>query len=159
MPTLDTARLALACRVFLATAYPGAPASLPANKLPYWDMAHDHAVDAYLTPAPLAVGICHPLGNNGYSFRLGSAHYANLKLKVQWVEADSASSWVFAVDTHDAFSATRMQPPPDHPDAAAWFNLQAANQALKERIETAWEAAGLLTLQRLLRQDLGSEAK
>ena len=58
------------------------------------------------------------------------------------------------VDTHDAFSKTAVYPPPDHPDAAAWAKLQTTNRQLKEAIERAFEAAGLLTFNALLRGDL-----
>ena len=46
-----------------------------------------------------------------------------------------------------------------HPDAAAWIALQAANRELKGRIERAWEAAGLLTHNSLLRRELQTARK
>ena len=62
---------------------------------------------------------------------------------------DHGESWVFSVDTHDA---VRVEP--NHPDAPRWAQLQRANQRLKEQIEHAWAASGLLTFDALLRRDL-----
>ena len=42
----------------------------------------------------------------------------------------------------------------DHPDAAAWLDLQRANRQLKEDIERALEAEGLVTFHSLLRSAL-----
>jgi hypothetical protein len=56
---------------------------------------------------------------------------------------------VFSVDTHD-----QIRVDPKHPDALAWAELQNANRKLKEKIERAWEAAGLLTFNALLRREL-----
>ena len=86
--------------------------------------------------------------------RLGCCHYPNLKLKTQIIKDGSESEWLFSVDTHDAFSSTSFLPPPHHPDAPRWRILQADNCALKQKIEAAWEDAGLLTFNALLRRDL-----
>ena len=45
----------------------------------------------------------------------------------------------------------------NHPDAACWKKLQTANRQLKEQIEHAWEAEGLLTFNGLLRQELAKK--
>ena len=62
-----------------------------------------------------------------------------------------------AVDTHDAFSRSNYSPPDDHPDAAAWRNLQEKNATLKARIEEALEGAGYLTFKSLLRMGLPAD--
>jgi hypothetical protein len=151
---LTTSVLARACRIFMDAAYPEGPSTLPVGKLPYLNVAADDPLANYLPPAPLAQGVCQTLGAEGYSFRLGSSRYPNLKLRVQCVGHDGAARCVFSVDTHDAFSDRHFQPPADHPDAPAWLALQAANQELKEKIETAWESAGILTFNKLLREEL-----
>ena len=158
MPLLSTQLFARACRIFLESAYPDGASSIPAQKLVYGQMPDDAAVADYLTPAPRALGVCQKLGDDWYTFRLGSARYPNLKLKVQCVADGGVCHCVFAVDTHDAYSAEHAQPPPGHPDAAAWLELQAANRALKEKIETAWDAAGILTHAGLLRAELGDDS-
>jgi hypothetical protein len=86
-------------------------------------------------------------GLRGYAFRLGSACYPHLKL--QATAHDKDDTWIFAVDTHDAFHLDS-----NHPDAAGWTKLQTANRQLKEQIERSWEAEGLLTFNGLLRREL-----
>jgi hypothetical protein len=78
---------------------------------------------------------------------LGSEHYPHLKLEV--VRPQPKADWVFTVDTHDGFSFGAA-----HPDASGWRTLQINNRKLKEQIERAWEANGLLTFNGLLRRDL-----
>ena len=154
MFSLSTQMLGRACRIFLEAAYPQGASAIPVSKLPFVNVRDEEPLGNYLPPAPLAQGVCQTIGPEGYTFRLGSSHYPNLKLKVQCVGHDGAARCVFSVDTHDAFSDRHFKPPADHPDAAAWIALQAANQALKEKIEAAWEKAGLLTFNRLLRDEL-----
>ena len=84
----------------------------------------------------------------GYALRLGSVTYPHIKLQV--VHHEALGPCVFSVDTHDELDLD-----PDHPDAEGWARLQTANRQLKERIERAWEADGLLTFNGLLRRELG----
>jgi hypothetical protein len=158
MPLLSTPLLARACRIFMEAAYPDGPESIPEHKRPYLAIPDDGAIKDYLYPAPLARGICQQISDDGHTFRLGSKHYANLKLRVHCVLENGACRCVFAVDTHDAFSRENVQPPLDHPDAAGWLTLQAKNNALKHQIEAAWDAAGILTHNRLLREELEAKA-
>lgn len=139
--------LALACRIFLHLAYPGAPDTIPEPRRGFWTLQDDQELEPLLAPP-----LCEPLrredgGGRGHAWRLGSAGYPHLKL--QAVNQDDGPL-LFAVDTHDA-----LRVPPDHPDAAAWSALQIANRQLKEKIEKAWDEAGLLTFNGLLRRDLG----
>lgn len=157
MPLLSTPLLAPACRFFMELAYPDGLQSIPEYKRPYCAIPADAKTEDYLCPAPRAQGICQKLAEDCYTFRLGSKRYANLKMKVQCVAEGGVCHCVFAVDTHDAFSKEHTQPPPDHPDAAAWMELQAANRALKTQIEAAWDAAGILTHNGLLRAELHPE--
>ena len=71
----------------------------------------------------------------GYEFRLGSSRFPHLKLRAQLMEHAGSPVWVFTVDTHDGFSRSCPQPPPNHPEAAAWLELQEANRRLKHAIE------------------------
>lgn len=70
--------------------------------------------------------------------RLGNAHYPFMKLVV-W-EYLVHREYFFSVDTHDDLAIT-----PDMPDFEGWVELRRTNRELKERIETAWNAAGLPT--------------
>jgi hypothetical protein len=139
-----------ACRLFLDIAYPDGPETIPEARLPFHRIPADADVRDYLPPAPLAHGNVTILTGvyDGYSIRLGSASFPFLRLTLQQMSNRTGSVWLCGVDTHDAWHH------PDHPDAAAWLSLQAANRELKARIESAWDAAGLLTHNRLLRQEL-----
>jgi hypothetical protein len=159
MLPLDIGPLRQACRIFMELAYPGGPATMPPGRRIYSDLPADRPVSDFLPPAADALAVCQAFGGAGtgalgYSFRLGSAHFPHLKLKVQLLDCTDAASWVYMVDTHDAFSRDSAEPPPSHPDAAGWTALQAANRELKEKIERAFEAAGLLTFNSLLRGGL-----
>jgi len=145
--------------VFLPLAYPGGEAAIPAPKRPLLALPPGQEVLGYLPGDPAVRECCQVVnaksgGVRAVLVRLGSAHYPHLKLKAQLVNHDQGNLWLFSVDTHDAFSATSFLPPPGHPDAARWTELQTANAALKGRIEAAWEQAGLMTFNALLRRDL-----
>jgi hypothetical protein len=147
-PKLVTADLARACRLFLHLAYPGGHSTIPVQKRAFLDLACPQEAEPLLVPP-----VCEALRSTegcprGYAIRLGSAVYPHLKLRAVYHEAGAA--WIFSVDTHDA--TCRLSA--DHPDAAAWAEVQAANRRLKEQVERAWETEGLLTPNGLLRLDL-----
>lgn len=145
MTRLDTALLDQACRIFLARAYPGGKASVPPPRRVYLSLGPAAPLEAWLAPP-----VCQAFRGDdgqGYAWRLGCRHFPHLKLRA--TNPDHGDSWVFSVDTHDA-----VRVGPDHPDATRWAKLQADNQRLKDEIEHAWEAVGLLTFRGLLRRDL-----
>jgi hypothetical protein len=160
MERLTTDLLGQACRIFLPLAYPGDEGTIPAKKRCFLQLPAGESMLTRLTRDP-AVGECcqvlHKDGKkNALLVRLGCVHYPHLKLKVQCLNDDQGDIWVFAVDTHDAFSKTSFLPPADHPDRVAWEALQLKNGALKAQIEAAWEQAGLWTFKGLLRRDLAN---
>jgi hypothetical protein len=147
MKGLTPALLGQACRIFLTRAYPGGESAVPPGKRPFWDIAPDQPLEPLLAPP-----VCQPVpaaggGIRGYAFRLGSCHFPHVKLRV--VAEESSGECIFGVDTHDA-----VRVDPNHPDAARWAELQAANRRLKEEIEHAWSAVGLTTFNDLLRREL-----
>jgi len=150
MKPLSIDLLRLACRHFLDQAYPDGPEAIPEARLPYYRIPAGADVRDYLPPAPLARGIVASLvgANDGYTIRLGCAVFPYLRLTLQHVEHSGEMAWLCGVDTHDSWHH------PEHADGAAWLALQSANREVKARIESAWDAAGLLTQNRLLRQDL-----
>ncbi len=158
MQSLTTPLLGRACRIFLSLAYADGPDSIPAKKRQYFDLPADQPLSSFLPPADGAAGICQEVRKDGelcgYEFRLGSTSFPHLKLRVQNVEHNGQPALVFMVDTHDAFSKSSPHPPPNHPDAARWLEIQRVNRELKEKIEAALEANGLVTLNALLRGDL-----
>jgi hypothetical protein len=136
-------------------AYPDAQC-IPPSKRPYHEIDADRPLTDYLCPAPLAAGVCQDLSKRsgglvGYEFRLGSARYPHLKLRVQSVDLHEQPVSVFSVDTHDNFHrATQFL---DAAESEAWRALVEHNRSLKHQIEEALAAAGLLTPVRLLRID------
>jgi hypothetical protein len=143
---LSTNLLCRACRIFLALAYPEGEHTIPANRAAYLRLEDGEPIHAILRP-PLCQTLEEEGRIRGYALRLGSAHYPHLKLQV--INCDHSSTWVFAVDTHDSVRLRSCEP-----DADRLARLQAANRRLKEQIERAWEATGVLTFNALLRRDL-----
>jgi hypothetical protein len=139
--------LARACRTFLQLAYPGGEQTIPATRRPYLHLQADQPLEPLLAP-PVCEALLAPDGGvRGHAFRLGCATYPHLKL--QATNCDGQGTWVFTVDTHDTLKLA-----PDHPDAPKIAELQAANRRLKQQIESAWDADGLLTFNGLLRREL-----
>jgi hypothetical protein len=159
MQDLTTDLVGKACTIFLGLAYPNGAGTVPPKRRPYLALPPGLPLADFLREAPEARVLCQPVKDKdgnviGCAIRLGSTTFPHLKLRIQRPAGDADGVWVFGVDTHDAFCADSLKPPPDHPDAEAWTRLQTANRHLKERIERAWDEAGLLTFNGLLRQAL-----
>ena len=142
--------LAQTCRIFLDHAYPRGPETIPVARRAYWGIPIDAEVGPYLDADSVGRGICERLAKQhpGFSFRLGCEGFPFTKLTLQLVDE---VGWLCGVDTHDGWRH------PDDPDASAWSAVQSANRELKSRIERAFDAAGLLTHNGLLRRDLAGE--
>lgn len=149
MNGLTTALLDRACRIFLQLAYPQGGDTIPSPQNAYLSLCTGQPLEELLVSP-----VCQPLRSRdgslrGYTLRLGSAAHPHLKMQI----VDHAEAGcVFGVDTHDAVSLD-----PRHPDASRWNTLQTSNRQLKERIERAWEEAGLWTFNALLRRELQKE--
>jgi hypothetical protein len=146
MKGLTVALLDRACRIFLQRAYPEGEHTIPLPRRNFLRLVPDRPLEGVLVP-PLCQAL--PASGSvirGYALRLGSAAYPHLKLQAVRF---NATTWIFAVDTHDTIHLES-----DHPDASRWTELRTANRRLKEQIERAWEADGLLTFNSLLRQEL-----
>lgn len=146
MNGLTTALLGRACRIFLELAYPDGYPTIPPPKNIFFSLRDNQPLEALLTSP-----VCQPLRTpdgvlRGYSLRLGSAFHPHLKLQI--ISHDDLVC-IFGVDTHDAIDLQSA-----YADAARWEQFQKVNRQLKERIEQAWEAAGLLTFNGLLRREL-----
>jgi hypothetical protein len=155
MEGLTTELLARACRIFLTLAYPGGAETIPENRRHFYDLTTAEPIEHFLVSA--APEICQPLpmekgAFRGYALRLGSTTFPHLKLQVTL--HPEGGQIVFGVDTHDAFPRSGTLACEGHPDHIAWTRLQQANKQLKERIESAWEQADLITFNRLLREGL-----
>jgi hypothetical protein len=87
-----------------------------------------------------------------FALRLGNAGYPHMKLQVQpW---PNAAGFMLSVNTHDQVAGLDLQAA----DVEAFRDLQTENQRLKEAIEQAWDAAGLPTFLRYLRDYIESRA-
>ncbi len=160
---LSTDEVCFACRIFLDLAYPGGEESIPPNPRKFLTLPAGQSFAEYYEQtsfSPTWLEVLKKKGEfHGYALRLGSAHYPNLKLNVQWVADHGQQLWVFSVDTHDAFLVGNAHPPVNHPDAQAWMEMQQKNARLKEQIEQTWEKEGLLTFNGLLRIELKNPAE
>jgi hypothetical protein len=142
MKGLTTPLLAQACRIFLELAYPEGHHTIPPPQKVFAALHPDRALADVLVPP-----LCQPLhARNGYALRLGGSLHPHLKLQIVSHEDDAC---VFSVDTHDAIGLCIAEA-----DAPRWTRFQESNRRLKERIERAWEEAGLLTFNALLRREL-----
>jgi len=85
-----------------------------------------------------------------YALRLGNHRYPHMKLQIQpW---PNEAGFMLSVNTHDQVAGVNLS----EVDAHAFRDLQAENQRLKERIEQAWDEAGLPTFHRYLRDYIES---
>ena len=153
---LTSQELARVCRIFMDLAYPGGPDSIPAGKRPYYDIDADRPIDDVLPPTPVSVGVCRDLSQKigaqrGYEFRLGSAAYPHLKLRVQLMDFHQREVRVYSVDTHDGFFQAQYH---STEEAEIWHKMVEDNRVLKHRIEEALGVAGYLTSKQLLQLDL-----
>jgi hypothetical protein len=159
MQDLTTDLVGKACTIFLGLAYPGGEGTIPAKRRLYLALPPGRLLADLLADSAEARVLCQAVKDGqgravGCAIRLGSADFPHLKLRVQQPAGSEPGPWVFGVDTHDAFCADRLRAPADHPEAEAWTRLQTANRRLKEQIERAWDEAGLLTFNGLLRRAL-----
>jgi hypothetical protein len=157
--TLSTQDLAPACRIFLSIAYPDGPATIPPQKRAYEDIGPAADVASYLPPSKNALGVCKDLtkskvGLQGYEFRLGSATFPHLKLRIQVMDFHGKEVWVYSVDTHDQFHHASQHPTEE--EAVRWRSITEQNRKAKYEIEVALASAGFLTPKHLLRLDLTS---
>jgi hypothetical protein len=159
MHELTTDLVGKAATIFLGLAYPDGASTVPLKRRLFLHLPPGRPLADFLRDSTEDRALWETLKGSGgsvvgYAFRLGSAIFPHLKLRVQQPSRDRPDLWVFGVDTHDAFSPDSVQAPTDHPEAEAWTRLQVANRQLKEQIERAWDEAGLLTFNGLLRQEL-----
>jgi hypothetical protein len=87
-----------------------------------------------------------------YALRLGNYRYPHMKLQIQPWPNDAG--FMLSVNSHDQVTGVAL----NAVDAQAFRDLQVENQRLKEAIEEAWDAAGLPTFLRYLRDYIQSRA-
>jgi len=134
-----------AVEIYLTLAYPSSELPDVVRRRLQW--AVDADATALLTRPPFERVTKASEGKAPiFALRLGNLRYPHMKLQVQpWPNADG---FMLSVNTHDHV----LSLDPDASDAAAFRELQAENQRIKEAIETAWDRAGLPTFLRYLRE-------
>lgn len=83
-----------------------------------------------------------------YNIRVGNQIYPHMKIAMEL--PPNGTQFLFRVDTHDHHCC----PGPTSPEYAAFTQLMAKNQQFADRIEAAWEAAGIPTFKSFLKEDL-----
>ncbi len=142
---LSLGELRRAAEIYLGVAYDG-PDGAPEAVRRRLEWSGGVAAEALLEAPPFERA--NRLGGDrpaAYALRLGNAAYPHMKLQVQpW---PNAAGFMLSVNTHDQVLAA-VAPVAD--DADRYRALQAENQRYKDRIEAAWDAAGLPTFLRYL---------
>lgn len=140
--TVDDLRTAI--RIYLSLAYPAAEIPAPVQKRLSWP--EETAIVDLLHQRPFE-RIRPPSGDGPvvHALRLGNTGYPNMKLQIQpW---PGACGYLLSVNSHDQVMAQVINPE----EAETFKCLQAENQRIKEAIESAWDAEGLPTFLRFLR--------
>ena len=152
--------------VYLAVAYDGAPADPPGVPAgtPSAVRARLETLRSTPDPAfydcpvlergPAAAGAVPAAGREAedgpsrYALRLGNRAYPHMKLVIE--RSPDGRGYLLRADTHD----THITPKPGSREYAAFQELAAANRTAADGIEAAWEAQGLPTFKKYLRDDL-----
>ena len=135
--------------IYLNLAYPTGEIPAVVRRRLVWP--EDQPTEAMLTKPPFErAGKVPGQQTPIYALRLGNHCYPHMKLQIQpWSSADG---FILSVNTHDQVLGLD----PSAADAAAFRELQAENQRLKESIEQAWDQSGLPTFLGYLRQYIES---
>lgn len=145
LANIDLGELRRAVGIYLARAYPSGDPPESVRRRLDWPEGADVAT---LLPKPPFERASKPGSPPIYALRLGNVRYPHMKLQVQpW---PCAAGYIISVNTHDQVLGLD----PNAADADAFRALQAENARIKEAIEGAWDAAGLPTFLRYLRDYL-----
>ncbi|MFO0911254.1 MAG: hypothetical protein U0794_23435, partial [Isosphaeraceae bacterium] len=142
---VDIDVLRRAVEIYLQLAYPNGVVPEPVRRRLEWPSCDD--VDTLIHGPPFEkAGRNKTSGAASFALRLGNARYPHMKLQIQpW---PNAAGYMLSVNTHDQV----LSLDPESADLPAFREIQEDNQRLKEQIEHAWDAAGLPTFLRYLRE-------
>lgn len=87
-------------------------------------------------------------GVRSFALRIGNTKYPNMKLRLS--RPPNEGVFVFSVDSHDAFLCADSQ----SADGEALEDLKRHNAAVAAAILSAWDADGLFTERKFLRQKI-----
>jgi hypothetical protein len=133
--------------LYLGVAYPaGVPQTVAQRIAPVQALPEGGDVPMDLLERSVPDAAC------SYALRLGQPLYPHMKLVVDPVPAGTCrgQDFLMRVDVHDL----HLHAPSGSPDAAWLAGLRQSNKELKEKIESAWTAAGLPSFKEFLRQQL-----
>ncbi len=129
--------------LYLAIAYPSGAIPEAVRRRLDWD--ESRPANELLAGSPFEKVGKGQAGAQIVALRLGNDRYPHMKVQIQpW---GSSQGFLLSVNTHDQVLSVAA----DSPDMPAFRRLQAENQRIKESIEQAWDAAGLPTFLRYLR--------
>jgi hypothetical protein len=138
-----------AAEIYLERAYPTGVIPEPVRRRLAW--REDCPADEVLSCPPFErAGKAPGRPASIYALRLGNHRYPHMKLQIQPWPNDAG--FMLSVNTHDQVGGLSLSAA----DAQAFRDLQAENQELKEAIEQGWDAAGLPTFLRYLRDYIES---
>jgi len=138
-----------AAEIYLRVAYPTTVVPEAVQRRLHW-RADCTAAELLSGPPFERAGKAPGRGTPVYALRLGNHRYPHMKLQVQPWPNDAG--FMLSVNTHDQVSGVNL----GAIDVQAFRELQAENQRLKEAIEQAWDADGLPTFLRYLRDYINS---
>ncbi len=139
-----TSELRRAIDIYLSLAYPD-------GRIPLATQARQAPLATVPEQAPVQPDWFETAAKEGrtiYRLRLGQRDYPHMKLSLE--PAPDSSGYLYFADTHDGHLHVRE----NSPEAPALAALRESNARLVERIETAWEQAGLPTFRAYLRAAL-----
>jgi hypothetical protein len=149
-PRITAAALGEAVRIYLERAYASAPLPEAVQRRLGWMDRGEAILDLSAPPFERA-NRPGPGVPTIVALRLGNERYPQMKLQIQaWPHT---AGYLLSINTHDQLLSLN----PDARDAEAAREIQAYNQSVKEAIELAWEAAGLPTFLRYLRDYLNTQ--
>ena len=134
-----------AAEIYLSLAYPSSSPPEAVNRRLIWPTDVD--ATTLLSKPPFEKAGKASAGKSPiFALRLGNARYPHMKLQIQpW---PNEAGFMISVNTHDQV----LSLDPNSQDSAAFRDLQAENQRVKEAIELAWAHAGLPTFLSYLRK-------
>lgn len=151
MGTLGVERFRQAVEIYLGIAYPAGEVPSAVRRRLEWPPGL--GLEQLLVDRPFErVVNAHVEGASIFALRLGNAHYPNMKLQVQPWTGDSG--YLLSVNSHDQVPEAAILPT----DLERYRALQVENQRIKGLVEEAWDAAGLPTFNRYLKDYLGESA-
>ena len=135
-----------AIEIYLGKAYDADPPRVVLDRLPPPPARpEEYLMSRSVERSPAAD---RPEGVRSFAIRLGNAAYPHMKLRLSRAPGDR--TYLFSVDSHDAFLDT----PAGSPERQALERLKCHNAEVSAAICAAWDRAGVPTERAYLRQKI-----